>query len=500
MIMGLSLTIVLLVYVLGIDTFLGLDIMEEQYAFLVLGLGLASVWYENRKWVAWCMAGVGIITSLLIYEIALVWGAGPWYWKTPFLALLPFVLFTLWTRVSWVFASLVGAFIVYGLVGHHFGGPLEAAYSDPWEMFTLMTFDKNAIIGLPFGITMTIVFAFVLFGRVMMAGGVGNYINATPFRLFGKSRGGPAKVAVISSGIFGSFSGSAVANVITTGSVTIPTMIRAGYTRVQACALEATASTMGQILPPVMGAAAFIMAELTGVSYPEIATFAVIPALVCYVILFGIVHYVGERVDIPGAPVDWRDGVKYGIPVAILIYLALSYFPLDIAAVIACTVALCLKWRGVDTLLRCLEESGKDIGALLVVAAGCGFIISILDQTGLAFNLSMWLVEIAKESSLLLLIVTAIVCIVLGMGMPTASAYIVVALLVAPALIESGFDPVESHMFVLYFAVMSMVTPPVALAAFTASRIGDTEPMRVALLATTYAIPMGILPFVWMLT
>lgn len=501
MIMALALPLVLLIYILGLDSMVGLPLMEEQYAFLALGLGLGTMWYRDRKWLAWAAVGIGTACSLLIYEFSLNQAFGPWYQKTPFLALLPFVLFSTWTRVSKAFTLLVGAFIVYGMFGHLVPGSLQGADIPVWEYLTLMTYDKQAIIGIPFSITMTIVFAFVLFGRTMQMGGVGDWINAASFRVLGRTRGGPAKIAVISSGLFGSFSGSAVANVITTGAITIPTMIRTGYSRVTACALEATASTMGQILPPVMGASAFIMAELTGTSYVDIATFALVPALVCYAILFAIVHFLGERVDIPGAPIIWADGVRYGVPVAILVYLALSFFPLDVAAIISVVVALFLtKRQGEDILDRTrkvLIKSGDDIGQLLVIAAGCGFIISTLDQSGLSFNLSYVLSEIGGSSMFLLLVLTAVACIVLGMGMPTASAYIIVALLIAPSLVELGIDEIEAHMFVLYYAVLSMVSPPVALAAFSASRIGEVEPMRVALRATLFAIPMAVIPFVW---
>ena len=497
MIMNFALPIVLLIYILGVDGMIGFPLMEEQYAFLALGLGIGTMWYRDRKWVAWCAVGIGTVCSLLIYEFTLNQANGPWYEKTPFLALLPFVLFSTWTRVSRAFTLLVGTFVVYGMFGHLVPGRLQGAEIPVWEYLTLMTYDKQAIIGIPFTITMTLVFAFVLFGRAMQKGGVGDFINAGAFRLLGNTRGGPAKIAVISSGLFGSFSGSAVANVITTGSITIPTMIRTGYSRLTACALEATASTMGQILPPVMGASAFIMAELTGTSYVEIATFALVPALVCYVILFGIVHVLGEKNQLAGAPVDWKDGVRYGVPVAVLVYLALSFFPLDVAAVISVGVTLLTTKSNLTKMKEILIESGEDIGQLLVIAAGCGFIISTLDQSGLSFNLSMVLGEIGQDSMFLLLVVTAFCCIVLGMGMPTASAFIIVALLIAPSLVELGIDTIEAHMFVLYYAVLSMVSPPVALAAFSASRIGDVEPMRVALRATLFAIPMMVLPFVW---
>ena len=497
MIMNTALPIILLIYILGADSFIGFPLMEEQFAFLALGLGIGTMWYADRKWVAWCALLIGSVCSLLIYEFTLNQAFGPWWQKTPFLALLPFVLFSTWTRVSKAFTLLVGIFVVYGMFGHLVPGRLQGAEIPVWDYLTLMTYDKQAIIGIPFTITMTLVFAFVLFGRAMQKGGVGDFINAAAFRLLGNTRGGPAKIAVISSGLFGSFSGSAVANVITTGSITIPTMIRTGYSRLTACALEATASTMGQILPPVMGASAFIMAELTGTSYVEIASFAMIPALICYACLFTIVHVLGEKNQLAGDPVEWKDGIVFGIPIAVLVYLALSFFPLDVAAVISVVVCLCVTRTGLREILEILEESGRDIGTLLVIAAGCGFIISTLDQSGLSFNLSMVLGEIGEDSFFLLLVVTALCCVVLGMGMPTASAFIIVALLIAPSLVELGMDTIEAHMFVLYYAVLSMVSPPVALAAFAASRIGEVEPMRVALRATAFAIPMMVLPFIW---
>jgi TRAP transporter 4TM/12TM fusion protein len=492
------LPITLLCYLLGVGSTLGLGIMYEQYAFFALGLSLAIIWWSDRKWLAWVSLLIGTITPFIIYDFALNSGAGTLLQKTPFFTLLPLIVFTCWTKVSRVFAALICVFLLYGVFGNHVPSPFTGANLDAFTFLTLMTHDREAILGVPFMVTITTVFAFVLFGRTMQMGGIGDYLNNIAFSLFGKSRGGPAKVAVISSGLFGSFSGSAVANVITTGTITIPAMIKSGYKKSTAAALEAMSSTLGQVLPPVMGASAFIMAELTQLEYLDVAQFALIPGVVSYICLFMIVHFLGKKVDYGHIDkLNYLQSWKYVVPVSVLIFLALRFFPIDVAAVIASVIAIATCRITFPSIKLLTEQLAQDMSILIVIAAACGFIISTLDQTGLAFTLSYLLTNMADSSLLFVLCMTALISIILGMGMPTASAYIVVAMLIAPSLIELGIEPLKAHMFVLYFSVLSMVTPPVALASFAAANIAKADPMKTALKATAFGLPMMILPFIW---
>jgi TRAP transporter 4TM/12TM fusion protein len=492
------LPIVLFCYLMGAGSILGLGIMYEQYAFFALGLSLYIMWWSDRKWLALVSLGIGTTCALLIYEFAMNSGSGTLLQKTPFFTLLPLIVITCWMKISRVFAGLICVFLLYGTIANHVPAPFTGANLDPLKFLTFMTHDREAILGVPMMVTMTTVFAFVLFGRVMQMGGVGDYINNIAFTYFGKSRGGPAKVAVLSSGVFGSFSGSAVANVITTGSITIPAMIKSGYSRTTAAALEAIASTYGQVLPPVMGAAAFIMAELVQVDYIEVAKFAAIPAIIAYGILFVVVHIIGKKRDnVPTESINWIQLWRFVIPVVILVMLALNFYPIDVAAVLASGVALITLFPYQQKLKDMANQLADDMSSLLVVAAACGFIISTLDQTGLAFTLSYVLSDMSGHGLFVVLLATATISLVLGMGMPTASAYIVVAMLIAPSLVELGIEPLRAHMFVLYFSVLSMVSPPVALASFAAANIAKADPMKTAIRATLFGVPMMVLPFIW---
>ncbi len=333
----------------------------------------------------------------------------------------------------------------------------------------------------------------------------------------GRFRGGSAKIAVTASGLFGSISGSAVSNVVSTGVITIPLMRQGGYPAHSAAAIEAVASTGGQLMPPIMGAAAFLMAEFLQVSYTDVVLSALIPAVLYYVALFVQTDLLAARngitrVDesqIPRIAGVLRKGWHYPVPFAILIgaLFFLNWTP-ELSALAGAVVLIAsgmLLGYGKERLtpkgiLEALRDTGTASLDILMITAAAGFIIGVLNISGFGFSLTIVLVEVAGSSVWLLLILSAIICIILGMGMPTVGVYVLLAALVAPALVKVGVDPMAAHMFVMYFGMMSMITPPVAIAAFAAASLASTDAMKTGWEAMRFGWIAYIIPFVFVLS
>ena len=326
----------------------------------------------------------------------------------------------------------------------------------------------------------------------------------------GRYRGGSMKIAVLASGLFGSISGSAVANVVGTGVVTIPMIKRDGYPAHKAAAIEAVASTGGQLMPPVMGASAFLMAEFLAIPYSQIVMAALVPALLYYVALFIQADLEAAKLGIrrvPEADIPPRRlvlrGSHFALAFAVLIYLLFwkSYQPERAAlwsAVVLCLTALALGYRGArpgsGALLRSLTVTGYGVVEILLISAASGLVIGVLNVTGLSFNLTYALVQVGGGSAPLLLFLSALVCIVLGMGLPTLGVYVLLAALVAPALVEVGIPPLAAHLYVLYFGMMSMITPPIALAAFAAASIAQAPAMATGWAAMRFGWSAYVIP------
>ncbi|QNB45186.1 TRAP transporter fused permease subunit [Thermanaerosceptrum fracticalcis] len=403
------------------------------------------------------------------------------------------------------------AFILYSLFGAYFPGLFwHKGYS--FERTAAFIYSQNGIFGIPIGVSATFVFLFCLFGSFLQASGGGKLFIDLAFSLAGASRGGPAKVAVIASALFGTINGSSVGNVVTTGTFTIPLIKQAGYSPRFAGAVEAVASTGGQIMPPIMGAGAFIMAEILGIPYLQVALAAAIPAVLYFLAVFVMVHMEANRLGIKGMSKDqlpniWRllkeDGYML-IPVFLLLYalIVLMVSPLRAASyALLCTVIVSWFKRksrmGIKKILEAFYDGARGSLDVAATTACAGIIIGVVSLSGIGMKFATIIMSFANGSLGIALVATTFVCIVLGMGLPTVAAYAIAASILAPALVELGANPVAAHMFILYFASISAITPPVALAAFAGAAIADAKPMDVGFTAFRLGIASYIIPFMF---
>lgn len=415
---------------------------------------------------------------------------------------------------GWALVIIVIVFILYGLFGENIPGVLQARPSPASQLAFYLGFDSNAILGTPIMVAFTIVIAFVIFGALLQVTGGSNFFTDLALAMMGRYRGGSAKISVVGSALFGSISGSAVANVVATGVVTIPMMKRGGYRPHQAGAIEAVASTGGSLMPPVMGAAAFVMAEFLQVSYGAVMLAALIPAILYYAVLFIVADLEAARSGItrveeeliPRARDVLLAGWFFPIPFVVLIY---TLFAMNLraeesalwasASLVVLSMAFGYKGQRLSLyrLFDSLRQAGEGVLDIVMICCGAGVVIGILAVSGLGFGMTLTLVTIAGKSLIALLVLCAIVSIILGMGMPTIGVYVLLAALVAPALVEAGVTPMAAHMFVLYFGMMSFITPPVAVAAFAAASIAKADPFRTGFTAMRFGWIAYVVPFLF---
>ena len=408
--------------------------------------------------------------------------------------------------------TIVLIFMAYNLWGHHFEGPLRHGYISFAHLLDVTVFTTDGLFGAPIQVTATYAFMFVMFGTLLERAGGGTFFYNLAAALTGRQVGGPAKVAVTSSGLFGMLSGSPTADVVTTGSVTIPVMRKLGYPKVLAGGIEVAASTGGSILPPVMGAAVFIMAEFTGIPYVTIAFAAAFSAILYYVSVFLQVDLRSRRtgagtLDPDTLPRAWPvlvAGWLYIIPLAVLCgTLVMHYSPTYVAlyGILALLIAWVIRWQtfSFKKLISGIAQTTASMVAVTGACAAAGMVIGGITMTGLAGKVSELLVMIAGSSDLLTLVLAGLMTILLGMGMPTPAAYALAAALVAPTLVGTyGFGLMQSHLFLLYFAVLSAMTPPVAVAAYAAAGIADANPIAIAGTACKLAVAAFVMPFAFM--
>jgi TRAP transporter 4TM/12TM fusion protein len=401
------------------------------------------------------------------------------------------------------------AFLLYGFAGpwlpswlYHRGLSLELTVDQTY-------FTTEGIFGVPMSVAGTYVILFIIFGTFLEKSGAGQFFMNFANAIAGGARGGPGKVAVVSSSLFGTISGSAVANVMVDGWLTIPMMKKTGFKPEAAAAIEAVASTGGQIMPPIMGAAAFVMAEFMGVSYTQVMIAAAIPALFYYGALFAAIHFNAVRSGLKGLPreelpilghIIVRQGHLF-LPVIVLLALLLYGYTPTYGAIIATVALVAISWLRTSTGLRwrtCLEALRDGAVNTVPVAMACasaGIVIGVVLQTGLALRFTAFLIEFTYGSLLLALVITMIAGIILGMGMPTTPAYIMQAALLVPAIMKLGVEPMAAHMFAFYFSCLSAVTPPVALAVFAAASIGKAGLWGSGVQAVKFAAAGFIVPF-----
>ena len=404
---------------------------------------------------------------------------------------------------------VVLVFISYNLFGHHLGGVLGHGYIGLHHFLDVMVFTTDGIFGIAVRVAATYAFMFVLFGTILERAGGARFFFDLAAALTGRSPGGPAKIAVISSGMYGMVSGSPTADVVTTGSVTIPVMKRLGYSGTLAGAVEVAASSGGSIMPPVMGSAAFIMAEYTGIPYRDIAIAAVLPAILYYVGVYAQVHLRSLKMGLVGLPREQiplllptlKQGGLFIVPLAALIVvLLLGYSPNMVAAVASLAVIAVAALRretrvGPVKILRALTEATMLMVTVTAACAAAGLVIGGISMTGLAQKFAHLMNLIAGAELLPSLILIAVLSLFLGMGMPTPNVYILTAVLVGPLLAQLGVDRMAGNLFLIYFAALSAMTPPVAVAAYAAAPIADANPLHIGFTAVRVCAAAFIVPF-----
>ena len=388
--------------------------------------------------------------------------------------------------------------------------------------------DQEAIFGIPIGVSVDFIFLFVLFGALLETAGGGKYFLDLAFAMVGKMRGGPAKAAILGSGMTGLISGSSIANTVTTGTFTIPIMKKTGFSKEKAGAIEVSSSVNGQLMPPVMGAAAFVMASFLGVTYFEVVKHAFLPAIISYVALFYISHLEAlklnlkgmDDVDVPNLKKTFLSGLHFLIPIFVLVYMLVylrftasySIFFATIALIIVNFGYILFKNQDFKVAIKTWFNQtivGFEKGALNMVGVGiaiatAGIIVGAVGSTGLSTNLIIVIEFIARDNIVILLFLTIILCLILGMGLPTTANYVVVASLMATVLVDVGnasgfvFPLIAVHLFVFYFGLMADVTPPVGLASYAAAAISGGDPLKTGLQAFWYSLRTGILPIVFL--
>jgi TRAP transporter 4TM/12TM fusion protein len=395
----------------------------------------------------------------------------------------------------------------YALAGPWLPGILAHRGYGPIRLVEHLYLSTEGIWGVPLGVSADFVYLFVLFGAVLEVAGGGALLIALADRVAGRTRGGPAKTAAVASAFMGSLSGSAVANVVTTGTFTIPVMKRAGFSPHFAAAIESAASTGGQLMPPIMGAGAFILATWTNIPYVRVAAAAAIPALLYYVALLAAIHFRAGKMGIEPAPARRREPVAERlhllIPVALVVgFLVAGRSPMR-AAFWGVVSALALAYLrpatrlGFQGLRDMLDGAGRGAVQVAAACAAAGIVVGVASLTGIGLRMSELIVTLAQGNLLAALLLTALGSIVLGMGLPTTAAYVVLAALGAPALVEMGVPLLAAHLFIFYFGCISNVTPPVSLAAFAAAGIAGSEPMRTATTAAVLASAGFLVPFMF---
>ena len=415
--------------------------------------------------------------------------------------------------VGWPMIIVALVFLLYAFFGPYVPGIMAHRGVGLEEMFDHLFFTTEGIFGTPMGVSSTFIYLFILFGAYLEATGLGKFFIDLANAIAGWAAGGPAKVAVLSSGLMGTVSGSSVGNVAGTGSFTIPMMKKLGYRPAFAGAVEAAASTGGQLMPPVMGAAAFLMAEFVGVPYFDVVKAAVIPAMLYYIGVWLGVHYEAKKFGLKGTPRDQLPKFKdlflekghLAIPLIVIIYLLVSgYTPMRaaLAAIALSIICACLRKStriSFKQVIQGLIDGSKGVLGVLIACATAGIIIGVVTKTGVGLKVATALLDLAGGKLLPAMFFTMITSLILGMGVPTTANYVITSTIAAPALIQMQVPVLAAHMFAFYFGIVADVTPPVALAAYAGAGIAGANPMRCGVIAAKLAIAAFIVPYIFVL-
>lgn len=522
----ITIPVVGVLYVLGIHQMLKISIYTEQYIGLFLGLILCATFLivpatklSSRlkvPWYDWILSALGLNAGLylLLYYPDIVLRMGYVTTERFVLSIIAIALILEAVRriLGLAMLIIVSVFLSYGFLAPYLPGVLRGSYVPPDQLFNYLYLDPSSMLSL-LNIAATIGLVFILFGQVLLYFGGGDMLNNIALSLFGRYRGGPAKGSIVGSSLVGSITGSPVTNVMLTGSVTIPLMKKNGYTPAQSGAIEAVASTGGQIMPPVMGIAAFIIAETLGLPYAEIALAAIVPAILFYICLFLQVDFIAGRdgisrlskENIPNFKKVMRTAWMIVVPLGALIYFLFikGYSPAVsgvYASAMAVVILACQKSmlkKAFKLFYHIFLDTGRTMIEIGLVLGAAGLVVGVTGITGLGFNIGYILSSVADYGLIVLLIMSAIVSIVLGMGMPSVAAYTLVAVLVAPTLVQLGVDPLSAHLFVFYFAILSNFTPPVAMSCFAAAPIAKENPHKIGFRAMRLGLVAYIVPFLF---
>ncbi|MGB9819746.1 MAG: TRAP transporter permease [Pseudothermotoga sp.] len=498
----------------------------QRNVHLLFALPLAFVFYPATKnspkdkvpWYDWLLAAISALPCLyaivkyetIIYRMVQVEEVTPI--QILFGTILVIMILEATRRiVGLALTILAAASVFYMYIGHFLPGEFKGMYVTYDRIIEHLYLTGEGIFSTPLGVSATFVMMFLILGGFLEHSGAGEYFMDLSKALAGKAVGGPAKIAVVSSGLFGSISGSAVANVYATGTFTIPMMKQLGFSPIFAGAVEAVASSGGQIMPPIMGAAAFIMASFLGIPYKQVMIAALLPAILYYFYVFMSVHVRAVKWGLKGLPDEMIPSLKYILkklyvlaPIVVLVIMIMrGYTPMRSAL-----IALIVSWlvslpdknhrMGPKGILGALYDGSKNVFVVAIACAAAGIVVGAVTLTGIGFKLVSFIFSLAQNIPFMALIMVMLMAIVLGMGLPTTAAYIVASALAVPALINLGFKPLASHMFVFYYAVFSAITPPVALAAYAASSISGAKPSDTGYQAFRLGLIAMIIPFAFM--
>jgi TRAP transporter 4TM/12TM fusion protein len=528
---GTAISLIAIVFSSQIQVTLGYQVFTEQALAAILGFALAIIFIRTparkgakRDSVPWYDAIFAAASLAAAYYLTWLYPSliDQFYFMRDQafavgIVLVPLTIEALRRTSGWGLTGIVLTFVAYALWGDVIPGKLQARAHSFYDLASYLAVDTNGILGLPMTIICTVVIMYVFFGQLLLKTGGSEWFTDIATALMGGTRGGSAKIAVVASGLFGSISGSAVSNVVSTGVITIPLMRQAGYDARTAGAFEAVASTGGQIMPPIMGAAAFLMAEILQVPYSTVVIAAIVPALLYYVAVFIYADLEAARKNIAPVPADRippffrviREGWFFLIPFAVLIYqLFVGNLAPEEAALWGAGSIVLVSWifgykgRRIDA--RGIYDSVRDTGAtavdIITIGAMAGIIIGVIQISGLGFGLTFVLVQFGQGNLAGLLALTAVICIVLGMGMPTTAVYLLVAVLAAPPLIQLHILPIAAHMFVFYFGIVSLITPPVAVAAYVAASLSGAGAMETALTSVKLGWTALVVPVMFVMS
>jgi TRAP transporter 4TM/12TM fusion protein len=525
----IAMTMAAIFWSLGGPVRIGVRVYAEQILVAVLTMGLAVCFLTRRASTKTSdtapipLYDYALAAIAFVYGIYLTWvfpdlSQNVFFRPTEAIIVasigLPLLLEGLRRSIGLSLIVILACMCGYALFADLFPGPLEGRGISLRRLINFTILDSAAMAGAALYIAVAVVIPFILLARLLLATGGSAFFSDLSASLMGRYRGGAGKIAIVGSALFGTISGSAVSNVASTGGITIPLMKESGYRPQTAAAIEASASTGGQLMPPIMGAAAFLLAENLGVPFTDVIIAAIVPSLLYFFSLFifadleagrrGILPV--EESRIPAVMKTLIRGWFLLLPFVVLLVGLFAYaMRPETAALYAVGVlfliALVRTYEGgrigFRDLVEALVRTGQASVEIVIICAVAGIIIGLFALSGLSFGMTFFLVQLGQTSLFLLLLMTALICIVLGMGLPTVGVYLLLATLAAPPLIQLGLLPMSAHLFVLYFGMLSMLTPPVAIAAFVAASMAGAPPMRTGFEAVRIAWPAYVVPFLF---